>query len=228
MFTTEPVSILIFIVAAILFSVSLVIFLGSKEYSSRAFSLFSGLVALWITFRGIYHTIPPQYADMATLMIDLSFATGVVLASVFLYFCLVFPENKRPRNSVVFLLIAINILLLPVYFYKDLFLGESVYIGGIQQWKWEQGPLLPIYDLFFAGLWIAGLATLFYKFKKYTGVIKKRLGFMFWVMLIGITPVEITSLLLPRFFNYFQADWISSITLLVWVSLLSYTIIKHN
>ena len=153
---------------------------------------------------------------------------GFIIASVFVYFALVFPENKKPRNSVVLLLTALNILLLPVYFCKDLFLGEVVYVGGIEGWEWGQGPLLPIYDLFFVGLWVVGLTILFRKSKKYIGAEGHKLRFMFWTVFIGILPIEITSLLLPRIFDNFNFDWTSSISMIGWTSFIAYTIIKHN
>lgn len=228
MITIEPVSIIIFTLAAIIASLSFVVYLGSKERYSQVFSVFLFLCAMWISFRGVYHTLPEGYDHIATLFNDLSFSSGVIICSFFLYFTLLFPENKKPHPSVLPLLFLLNISLLPTYFVPELFLGPSYYVGGIQQYQWINGPLLFLYDIGFALPWVIGFAVLYKKSKQYEGDMRRQLRFMFWTIFLLIVPIEIGSLMLPRIFDWFGIEWFSSFTTVGWITLFSYTIIKHN
>ncbi|MCK5026904.1 MAG: hypothetical protein KAS07_00645 [Candidatus Pacebacteria bacterium] len=210
------------------FSLAMVIYLGGKTYSSKVFAMLTFIVGLWVIWRGIFHSIPPGNEIWATIANDLSFITGIAIASLWAYFCLVFPEEQKPPRWASASLIFANIVLIPVYFYKDLFLGYGEWIGGIGKWSWTQGPYLPCYDIVFIGLWLVGFIALLVKARRYTGEKRKSIILMFWAVFIGIIPVEITSLVLPRIYNYFELDWTSPLIMIMWSTFMGYTIIKYN
>lgn len=224
----EPLSIGISLSVLLHFTLAMVIFLGSKTRSAKTISLMAFLTGVWIAYRGVYHAMPQGNEWIVTLMNDLSFSTGIVISSLFVYFVLVFPEEKKPPKKVIALLVLANIILIPVYYYKDLFLGHVEWIGGISKWKWQQGPYLLYYDFVWYTEWLVGFGILYWKSLKYEGEMHKQLRRMFWVMIVAVMPVEITSLYLPRFHDYFVLEWTSSLTMMIWTFFLGYVIVKHN
>lgn len=219
---------LIFLSAALHLSLAIVLFLGGKEPSSRSFSVVTGLSFLWVLFRGLFHNLQQEALTLATLLNYLSFSTGIAIASVWVYFCLVFPENKKVHPAVPFWLVFTNIALVPVYLFGDLFLGPARWIEGIGHMGWEQGMFLPVYDIVFIGLWTIGFWILYTKIRHSEGIRQKQLRLVFFATLTGIAPVEFTSLILPRFFNYFGLEWLSPIIMIFWILFMGYTVIRYN
>ena len=46
--------------------------------------------------------------------------------------------------------------------------------------------------------------------------------------MISAAPMIVATTILPRFFDIFSYDWISSLSIIVWISILSYVIARYN
>lgn len=238
MFEISSYSILIFAVALSILNLSLVILLGSKDYSTRTFAFSIFFVALWVFVRGLFHSVDPTAEPLymfynnfppniiATLLNKLSFFIGGIVASGFLLFALSFPNNNRYPGLVVFLIVLFFTHSL-MYLNDNLFLGLAYYIGGIEGWAWQQGNLLWMYDIYFFTPWLIGLYTMTQKASSATGQIKTRINYMFWTMYLGVAPITIFTMILPRY-NIFTYDWLSSPFMLIWPTIVAYSIMKHN
>lgn len=224
----EPLIIGISLSVLVHFSLAFIIYAGAKNLSVRIFGIATFFSGLWVAWRGVFHFLPQEAARLATIMNDFSFATGVIIACLWVYFTLVFPENTPPKKWVVPFLFFINLLLLPIYLFKDLFLGNATWVGGINHWIWEQGPFLFVYDIFITPLWLAGFIILWLKARRYEGKQRKELRVMFTALAIALAPVQIASIILPRIFNNFSIEWTSSLTMIGWSMFLGYHILKHN
>jgi len=238
MFEITFYTVAIFVVALTILNLSLVITLGSKDYSTRTFAFSIFFVAVWVFIRGLFYSVDstadplymfyndfPPYA-IATILNKLSFFIGGIVASGFLIFALSFPDNKRRPGLTIFLILLFFAHSF-IYLYDDLFLGLAYHIGGIENWAWQQGPLLWLYDIYFFAPWLVGLYSIAHKASNTFGQTKVQLTYMFWTMYIGLAPVAIFSMILPRF-GTFQFEWISTPLMLVWPSIVAFSIMKHK
>jgi hypothetical protein len=222
-----------FISAFFTLCLAIVLYLGSKETSPRAFGVFTAIGSFWVATRGFLYAIPPENIALATNMNKLSFFVGTLVAASFVYFGLSYPSNTKPSQSKLLLMGLSVLILLPIYFFDDLFLGKAIYVGGsggLQRFAWEQGPYLPFYDLVFFGMWMWGITAIFINaHKEDLDEEKRRLSmFMFWSTLVGLVPLSFASLILPRLFNYFALDWSSPFAVSIWVGLVSYSVVKFK
>ena len=77
-------------------------------------------------------------------------------------------------------LVLTELAFMPLY-YKGLIVYGAFWIGGIQRWSWHFGPLWFLFDLFFNGFFILGLANLYVKYRRFpVGRDKTNIKFMFW------------------------------------------------
>jgi signal transduction histidine kinase len=238
----------IFLVALIEISVVSVIGLGSKDRSAKAFVFFSGTHILWIISHGFFHGIDPNVAlstiplfkflhiatgqQLATFLVQCNFFLGGLLASLFYYFTLTFPENQKPRDFVLPTIVFINTAMFFSYFYLGNVVGGAEYIGNMlgsenQAWKWHYGSMRYLFDIGFGCFFILGIYTLYKKAKILVGVEKTRVNFMIWGMLVSIIPSTIVNVVLPNLDN-FNYDWFGPISSILWMSVISYSIFKHR
>jgi hypothetical protein len=215
-----------FISSFLTLCLAIIIYLGSKEFSPKALGVATFFVSLWIASRGVLYTTPQDAIALATIVNKISFFLGTLVTSFFVFFAITYPDKIKPTNTQS-LVISFSILaLLPVYFIEDLFLGKAYFIDGLQRFAWGQGPFLPFYDLIFFGLWLWGLTVILTNAFKETGERRSHMFFMFYAMLVGIVPTGLVTLILPRFFNIFTYDWVSSFTLSIWTGFISYSVLK--
>ncbi|MEK7514473.1 MAG: histidine kinase N-terminal 7TM domain-containing protein [Patescibacteria group bacterium] len=218
-------SLIVIIPTALVSSVGLVIHLGSKTLSSRAYFQFIITVVIWMVGIGVFRIA--SSVEIATFIVRLNYYLGTCIAASFFYFCLVFPQNKKPPKWVSVLLILSLIGFIPL-FYSGILIGDVVYMGGIQQWGWGFGPLWFIFDIFFGLLSFGGLFLIYHKFRKAPpGLTKANLKFMSIGMALGFIPPTIINILLTRL-GIQGFNWLGPMSLLGWVGVTSYSIMKYR
>ncbi len=224
----DTVFIITWLTAIVTGSLVLVIWLGSKNLSSRLFALLALLDAVWIASFTLLHA-ETQSIEFATFLFRFQFYIGSVIAAVFYFFAMSFPEDKKPRPVALISLILLELLYIPVYFLTDAIVIEAIPIGGIQRWGFEMGNFWFLFDVPFFILWSVGLYALFKKFRHATDLrAKVSLKYMLIGLIVGIVPPSLFDIILPEHFGYFNLDWLGPITGIGWVSILSYSIIRYR
>ena len=84
---------LVWITAILIGSLSLVIYIGSKNHSSRVFSVGIFFVALWTATIGFF--LSTNTVEIAYISNRLSYVWGILIACSMFSFSLVFPDDKR-------------------------------------------------------------------------------------------------------------------------------------
>ncbi|OIO49226.1 MAG: hypothetical protein AUJ39_01430 [Parcubacteria group bacterium CG1_02_42_13] len=225
MIVVDIYSVLIWLFAVITSSLGLVIFLGSKTPSSRAFLIMLFSYVFWMT--GVGFLKSTTNVDIAEFFARFDYFMGGIIAAAFLYFCLLFPEDKKPNRWIAPALILLEIVFIPLYYY-GLIICNATLISGIQRWGWHFGPLAFLFDLIFNGFFIAGLFILYFKYKKsQPGAAKTNLKFMFWSILIALIPAAVVNTTLPRF-GYQALNWFGPMASLGFVVLISYSVMKYR
>ncbi|MCK5027288.1 MAG: hypothetical protein KAS07_02635 [Candidatus Pacebacteria bacterium] len=77
------------------------------------------------------------------------------------------------------------------------------------------------------GFWAAGMTMLYLKYKHSKEKERSQNFYMFLAMMIAIIPTSFLNIILPDF-GYYTFDWVGTLTSIPWVSVLAYSIIKHN
>ncbi len=225
--TLGTYSIAAFIIALVVLSLDLVIYVGSGNRSSRAFVFFTFVVALWVTSHGFFRAV--SHAEVAESLIRLNYFFGGVIAAGFFYFSLVFPEDRKPRWWILPSIVALQSLFFYLYFFTDALLLETIWVGGIQMWEWGYGSSWFLFEIFFFGFWLSGIGVIYAKYRKAPrgDVAKKRLQYMFIGLVIGVMPPGIVNVTLPRF-GYYELDWSGPLTSLGWVCVIAYSIMQFR
>ncbi|MFH1188456.1 MAG: histidine kinase N-terminal 7TM domain-containing protein, partial [bacterium] len=225
-FSIGLVSLLIWLTAVTLASLGIVVLLGNSSKGPRVFFVLSCAVSLWLISHGFYHAA--NY-EAALYFIKGNYFFGGVLAAVFFYFALVFPEGKKQKWWVIPALIISQIILFAIYAYTNSIVYGAEFIGGFQQWAWHYGSLGILFDFFFYLYWGGGLLIIFKKFWHTDKENPKRLQLkaMLIAMIIAISPTSVMNILLPKL-GYFSLDWLGAITVLAFISVMAYSIMEYN
>lgn len=219
-------SVLIWLIAILIASFGLIVFLGSRNTSSRVFALCAFLTALWSVAQGFFIASTSEYS--ALFLIKLSHVLGVIISFGFLYFSLIYPDDQKPSSRIVPIFILISAIFFYLYFFTSFLISAALPFDGIQRWEWtaETGQLL-FYATFF-GSWVALLRNLYRRGSRAQSTReKKNLRYMFWGLLLGVTAPSILNIILPSI-GYFRLNWVGVILSSVWIYIIGYSIIKYR
>ena len=218
-------ALLIWITAILIASLDLVIFIGSKNLSSRVFGILILITAIWVASQGFLVSTPNS--SIADWLIRFQSALGIIIAIGFYHFSTIYPNDKKPNLWEI----RLSLLLIVVFIYLFHFtsyLNTGVYeIGGNGRWAWTFGPLHLFFDVMFSFLWIVSLAKLYRTYKTSSGLLRSNLKNMFWALLVGIIPPTFANIILPRF-GIYTYNWIGPISSAIWVFIIAYSIIRYR
>ena len=239
-FQLNLATILSWVVAFIVLSTTLVIFVGSKKRSSRIFAFSSFIATLWIFLMGVDISIPnspnvPQTVlDFLDFLPRLTYFLGSIIALMFFYFCLLFTKGEDAFKWMSWAIMWIIIITFPIYFFTDLLIvGESEWVTNnnivnAEIWKWKTGILDAPFNIFFNSFFAAGVYLIYKKMREVTDR-KRKLQFrlMFWSFIIGFIPPSIVSILLPSL-EIYDYIWIGNLAPIIWTSAVAYSIVKYD
>lgn len=221
-------STLIWITAVIIGSLGVVIYIGSKRLSSRAFAYSTFWVTIWIVFVGFF--VASRDHDSALFYCRFTFYLGSVIASSFLYFFLTYPEDRKPSFFIPIGLTSLQIVLGYLFLFTDKLIKDVEYIGlSSNPWAWYRNPLaVIIFDFFFFSFFTIGITILYQKYSRCVDPqIKANLKFMFWAFVAGTTPPSLLTIIFPAF-GYFGLSWLGPVTEIIWIPIIAYSIFKYQ
>ena len=224
-------SILIAVVGFIILNLGLVIFLGSKDVVSRAFAFMNFMVVLWI-LTNVFLFASVQTSSVGSIISKSAYAFGLLPVFALSYCCYV--QITKKRNFALEITYFFTTIILAYFILlTDSIIGEGTWVhsiswAGVQVWANNYGALSFIYYLFYGVPLIIGLYFLRKKAKQEQDIVKKKqfLG-IFWIIVIGVTPPTITSIILPSL-QIDSYDWIGGITGVFWIAATSYFLMRKN
>ena len=212
--------------AILIASLCLVISIGSRKYSSRAFVFSLFWVTLWTIGTGFLISAP-NYA-ISIFLNKFSYVLSSTVATSFLYFFLTYPDDKKPKLHITVSLVIIQIIIGYIILSTNLIVGGAFPLSSPAGWGWNFGPLSFIYDAVFVGFFLTGLVVLYNKYQRQNNSnTKKNLLFMMFAVGFGTIPPFIVCNILPHF-NFFDLDWLGSVTGCIWVFIIAYSIAKYH
>jgi hypothetical protein len=224
-------SILIGVVGFVILNLGLVIFLGSKNVVSRAFAFMNFVFVLWI-LTNVFSFSNIATSDLGTFLGKISYAFGLFPLWALSYCC--FVQITKKRNAALevtyfFLALIFTYFIITTnYIISESSWFDQVSWAGVQIWSTGYGPLISLYYLFYSVPLIVGLVFLNKETKKEQDLVrKKQFRSMFWIIVIGVIPPTITSIVLPGF-HIVTFDWIGGITGVFWIAATSYFLLRKN
>jgi hypothetical protein len=220
-----------FVAAFVVLNLGLVIFLGSKHIVARAFAFMCFTTVTWTVLTS-FVAASLKGAVVGNFLERLAFALGLCTVFSLSYVCFVHATKKRNKPLEVFYffvaIVMMRIIMNTNYVFLEGLWRSSVSWAGVQVWGCAEGPFAFIYYIFYGGSLLAGVIVLYIKaMKEYVVIKKNSLMNMIFIVLVGIIPVTVTSIILPSF-GIFQYDWIGGFFCVFWVSLTSYLLLKKE
>ena len=224
-------SILIWITAILITSLDLVIFLGSKNLSSRIFAAFTFIAALWATSYSLHMAVSTASAALFFVKIDLEL--GILISFGFYYFSLIYPDDHLPKNKIrLFFCMIFTALLFYIFLFHTNFLLYGAYrISEPTRWAWNQSQIIWIYSIVFFVLWGLGIKNIYRRLIHSNNRNERaNLLYMFVALLIGVTPPFLLDIILPfsNFSDYYKFGWLGPMTSAIWIFIIAHSIIKYR
>jgi hypothetical protein len=239
-----------FFVAVVVFNLVLMIWLGSREHSPRAFAVGIGFIATWVlsaafaySFMSLKATDPSiitRNLEITAIFIRGCYFFGTLIGIAMFYFSLTYPNNYKPKLFIRGIFILTGFFVALLYFAKDIlsFFGSTiikeqgiiadVYINTNGYLSWHFGNSVVFFYFFFFGFWSAALATVWQKYKNQVDtVLRKQTRAMFWAISAGIIPGSILNTMFPAI-GIFGFFWVGLIATFGWVGIIAYSILKQN
>ena len=170
---------------------------NKRNIINRSFGIFILSVILWTII--LYVSDLPSQASNALFWNKLTLALGVLFATTFAYFCLVFIRKEgfsivlKPPLS--FIIPGFIIFLVSITLFTNLIVKE------IEFYEWGTnivtGNLYLLVAIDYIGSTAIGLGTLVSKYRKSTGIEKKQVQFLFLGFSLSAAGILITNLILP-------------------------------
>lgn len=218
--------ILVWLTAILIGSIDIVVFFGSSRRSSRSFALSIMWVTLWIAASGVF--ISAISYELASAALRIMYFLGISISIWFLYFFLSYPDDRKLPALFIYILIILQLIFLILIFYTNTIVFDPFRIESPTRWGWHFGNLFVFYNFAFLGFFIYGIATLYRKFiSSHSIETKNNLKFMLWVIVVGLIPPSIFSLILPQF-GFYDLEWLGPTSEVIWIPILSYSIIKYR
>ncbi|MBU6427183.1 HAMP domain-containing histidine kinase [Patescibacteria group bacterium] len=217
---------LIWFTSILIGSLALVVFLGSKNLSSRAFAHSILWVTIWIFCVGLF--VSSRDYQSALFYSRLTYFLGSTIATAFLYFFITYPEDKKPSTLFTWSLVILQIIFCYLFLFTDKIIYSEFPISAAHPWGWRFGSLSFLFELVFFGFFAYGVAILYRKYKYYSDKnTKGNLKYMLLTIIVGATPPSLMCIVLPRF-GYFGLNWLGPVTEIVWIPFIAYSIIKYR
>lgn len=244
LFEITPVVIGVLLIGMLVGNFAIMVFLGSKDPSSRMFVKMLLATTLWIFHVAFWYSA--RDPELALFGLRSAYFYGVLTGIYFYHFCRTFPENsvlpelEKKLLSLVsyalllayyvpYLVSVVNTLYNSSYSYpKELVASHMYPSSGMQYWGYEFGDLwFLLFDGPFLSFWLLGFIVLYKKYRETRSNQKLNIKFMLVAMLFGAVPPALINVVLPHF-HIFSIHPYGILSSIGWVSILGYAIMKHN
>jgi len=194
----------------------------SRNKLSRYFIPVVAAVLFWI-FSMFHYRISGQ--EDVLLWCRILYIAASTIPSTFFIFSYVLSESKF--SPLVFYAIAFyNIALIALHFHPSLLITSATVRAGMEN-SIIFGRLFFIYSAFIVGLFSFSFLMLGSAYRRFSGVRKLQIRYIFLGSAISSNIAFITNLFLP-WMGVFSLNWLGQVMTLFWVGCITYAIIKHR
>lgn len=198
----------------------LVLFI-TKDENYKTFSLLILLTSIWSAINTVLHL--SISIESITFLTKLTYYIGTALSSLFYIFCRnLCKKNNKTINNLIYILL---VLLLPVYIYSDLIVGN--YHVNNNNYSWDHGNLWYFFVVSFCFPAFIGIRMIITKY--FDSKIENRNVYKNFIVIsvLSFLPSTILSIILPKL-GYYSLDWLSVIIIPFWLSLVAYNMLMND
>ena len=218
---------LLLIITLILNSVQgrLILFASHQNRTSRLY-IFSVVSILAWTWSMIFFRLSSQ--EDILFWTKILYVTASLIASNFLCFTYLFPNNDRGLSSrKTILLFGVNIVLIGLTFFSNLII-KSAEVNRTGENHIEFGSLYIFYTAYILVYFLYSFYRLYIRYKTSGNTLEKSQSlYLFIGYSISGNISFLTNLLLP-WFHYFTLNWLGQISTILMVLCATFAIFKHH
>ena len=202
----------------------IVYFRDSKNNTNLAFFVLTFLAMIWIASNFLENEVLLE--NYSSLLLKIDFASAIILAYFFLFFCLNFPKSLN-----LSLVKKIGLVLLPLVFsilsFSSLIIKDfSFYDGAIQ---FERGIFYWFYALTLIAYIGLGSLNLLFKLKKSEGIEKIRIVYILIGLILSATVAILVNLILTQILTIsIEVYRIGIYGISFFIIFTTYALIKHH
>lgn len=149
-----------------------------------------------------------------------------IIASSFLYFTYIFPENEKEAELKIKKIFFINFLVILMTMVPGLIIKNVNIRPGLEK-EIIFGNYYFLYALYTCGFFSYGFFRLFKKFKRSSGIKKQQILYLLIGYFISANLAFVTNLIMP-WLGYFSLNWAGQFLTIFMVGFATYAILKHN
>jgi signal transduction histidine kinase len=153
----------------------------------------------------------------------MGFAAAGIIPTAFLFFTLLFPEEKMKLGSLRLLL-----LVLPSLFFFGLsFTNQIVSSLGSGSRMFNYGPFYPLFSIYFVGFMLLCFVFLLGSYRKAVGLVRLQIKYCLLGMFLTAGLGVSTNLFLPMA-GISKFNWVGPPSSVIMVGFTTYSIVKHR
>ena len=207
---------------------ALVIFLKNRRsWVKISFASFTLSIAVWTFLLLVFRVAEDEQS--ASWWMKSSYIVAVFIASLFWLFALKFPEKRRLTTFHKILIIVPGLAMLALLFSPD-FLIERV-----EHYDWGKEVIVNryhhlIFAVYFLFFFFGGIAIIWRKYKRHSGITKIQLLYVFLIVLSAGSLSAFFNLLLPSpwILGTHKYIWLGPLFTAIFVICIAYTIAKYR
>lgn len=196
---------------------------GKEKKQNTIFSLVVFSVVLWsismIGYRSsLYYVLP---------WCRLLYVAAILIPLAFLFFNFLFPETNKRINKYFSLLASLPAAILIILTLVSDYIIADAYRRPGQENKIVFGSLYIFYVIYIIGYFSWSFLILLINQKKYSGLARMQLRYIYIGALSASVVAMATNLLLP-WFDYFKLNWMGQVATALWISFTSYAMVRYR
>jgi len=204
-----------------------IVFFRKENDVKKVVNLFFFLIILFLTVWTVSNYLADWLTDISLILVFVrsTYAAVSVIAGLFFYFSLVFPEGKK-YNRKRMLLISLLPALFTVVSYTHMIVKDVVF--NANKAELITGPAyipFTVYFIFYMG---AAFYILIRKYKSFIGVERQQIKYFFIGTFLTALSAFLTNLLIPMFTKNWDTSHYGPYFSILLVIFTTYAIFKHH
>ncbi|MEK7192543.1 MAG: histidine kinase N-terminal 7TM domain-containing protein [Patescibacteria group bacterium] len=203
---------------------------ASKLASTRMYAAIAASMAIWSIGVALFVSNPPEaIPNWVIFFARFNHYFGGLAGPFFLYFTIIFPDEKAFKKSIIYLIILIEGLLAYPFLVTNAIIESSyVNLSGNFDLAWTFGPYVYLFYFNFLVLFLCGIIVLSYKYLKSQNIEEKRkIGYLLLASTLGSVLSLTVNVIFP-FFQIYTYSWLGPPFTISWVAITSYVIGKYG
>jgi len=202
----------------------------AQDYRSRtniAFAMLTFSAAMWGFGTGLFLVIAPTNAALLEAAGRFNYFFGGSISTAFLYFSLVFAEEVPPSRRLTALIFFPTIVFSFVYAFTDFIIAQSVISpDGVRGFSY--GAYHYFFDVHTWGYFTIAFIVLAQKYFRLVGRSRQQVLLIFTGTALTFAVASVCNIVLPHVFRVFEYIWVGPVAIIVWVTLVTYAVARHQ